>query len=614
MPPHAVKQVTGVTEGTAPSYEACKRNPTRPAEVTRVTTESAISPYKVPPSVLPQPEVKERPCYATYDDYTTYGRPGLYFHGQKESRRGEIETFDYWLCGPIHAEALTYDEHGHGFGLLLRFLDARGRWKQWAMPMRLLSSDGRELRAELLDMGLRIDPKSHHRLGHWLASREPRKELIAATRTGWHALDDGHAFVMPQRVIGSEQIVFQHEQAYRSTYSSRGSVEDWRKAIGALCSGNPLMTLMVSAALAGPLLKLTHQQSAGLHVIGDSSSGKSTLLQVATSVWGPPEFMRTWRATGNGLEGVAAEHSDTCIVLDEISEADPREIGAIVYALGNGTGKSRAGRGGDARATARWRIVMLSSGERSVAAHMAEGGKRVKAGQEVRLLDMPADCQYGVFDALHDHKNGRAFSDHLKSVSGRYYGALGSAFIERLQQDKQDLTARLDMFRQRSGFKASHGLEHRAATSLALMALAGELATEYGLTGWPSGEALNASETAFQLWCDYRGSGQTETRQILDAVRDFIDRHGESRFSPIDAHESQPLVRDRAGWWRKVEDERVYMFTSGGLKEATQGYDFRRVLLALKTGKNLYRTGSDKVSVSTRTSEGIKKLYHLLLL
>ena len=65
-------------------------------------------------------------------------------------------------------------------------------------------------------------------------------------------------------------------------------------------------------------------------------------------------------------------------------------------------------------------------------------------------------------------------------------------------------------------------------------------------------------------------------------MRDFIDRHGESRFSPIDAHESQPLVQDRAGWWRKVEDGRVYMFTAGGLREASQGFDFRRVLGALK--------------------------------
>ena len=31
---------------------------------------------------------------------------------------------------------------------------------------------------------------------------------------------------------------------------------------------------------------LEPEESAGLHVIGDSSSGKSILLQVATSVWG----------------------------------------------------------------------------------------------------------------------------------------------------------------------------------------------------------------------------------------------------------------------------------------------------------------------------------------
>ena len=58
----------------------------------------------------------------------------------------------------------------------------------------------------------------------------------------------------------------------------------------------------------------------------------------------------------------------------------------------------------------------------------------------------------------------------------------------------------------------------------------------------------------------------------------------------------------------------VYMFTSRGLKEATQGYDLRRVISALRKGESLYRTGSDKVSVSTRTSEGVKKLYHVLLL
>src|SRR5690606_40758644 len=113
------------------------------------------------------------------------------------------------------------------------------------------------------------------------------------------------------------------------------------------------------------------------------------------SVWGGPDFIRTWRATSNGLEGIAAALSDTALVLDEIGEADGREIGATVYALGNGTGKARASRNGTARRPYRWRIAILSSGERSLAAHMSEAGHRPKAGQSVRLLDIPAKRQIG---------------------------------------------------------------------------------------------------------------------------------------------------------------------------------------------------------------------------
>ena len=536
----------------------------------------------------------------------------MYFHGLKENRHGEQKSFDDWLCGPIHAEATTCDEQGKGFGLLLRFMDARGRWKRWAMPMRMLSSDGQELRAELLDMGLRIDPSRHRRLSRWLGSREPKTEIVAATHTGWHELREGRAFVMPHRTIGTERVVFQHEQTHHGAFTQRGTLAAWRDGIGLLCQCNPLMVLAVSAALAGPLLKLTHRQSAGLHLVGDSSSGKSTLLNVAASVWGAPDFMRTWRATGNGLESVAAEHNDTCVILDEISEADPREIGAIVYSLGNGTGKSRASRTGGARATTRWRVVMLSSGERSVAAHMLEGGKRTKAGQLVRLMDIPAQRAHGAFDALNGFEGGRALSDHLKTCSGRCYGTLGPAFIERLQLDEQDIPARLSAVQGMAGFEATHGLEQRAATSLALIGLAGELATEYGLTGWARGTAQNAASKAFALWRANHGQGHTEDQQIIDAVQTFIDRHSEGRFAPMDALEHPPVVRDRVGWWKTVNERRLYLFTPGGLKEATQGFDFRRALLALERG-GLLRRGGEKSAIVTYTPEGRKRLYHVQL-
>jgi len=108
------------------------------------------------------------------------------------------------------------------------------------------------------------------------------------------------------------------------------------------CSGNPILLLSVSASFAAPLLLKAKQQSAGgggIHLIGKSSNGKTTALQVAASVWGGPGYVRAWRATANGLEATAAALNDSLIVLDEISECDPREIGAIIYALANGQGK-----------------------------------------------------------------------------------------------------------------------------------------------------------------------------------------------------------------------------------------------------------------------------------
>lgn len=131
------------------------------------------------------------------------------------------------------------------------------------------------------------------------------------------------------------------------------------------------------------------------------------------------------------MEGIAAAVNDTALILDEISEADPREIGAVVYSIGNGTGKSRASRTGGARAVRRWRVMLLSSGERTLTATMTKGGKRAKA-DEARLLDIPCGRRYGIFDELHGLPSGRALSDALRTAAATHYGHAGPAFVERL--------------------------------------------------------------------------------------------------------------------------------------------------------------------------------------
>jgi len=188
----------------------------------------------------------------------------------------------------LDVEALTRDQDGGGWGYLLTFADPMGRAKQWAMPARMLSGDGGEYRAMLLNMGLRIatSPRARNLLTQYIQSRQPEELALCTDKTGWH----GRAFVLPHETVGGdgERIVFQTDSAMENTFRVRGTLEQWRERVAALCAGNSRLVFAVACAFAGPLLRPAGVESGGFHLRGDSSSGKTTALKVAASVWGGP--------------------------------------------------------------------------------------------------------------------------------------------------------------------------------------------------------------------------------------------------------------------------------------------------------------------------------------
>ena len=155
--------------------------------------------------------------------------------------------------------------------------------------------------------------------------------------------------------------------------------------------------------------------------------------------------------------------------------------------------------------------------------------------------------------------------------------------------------------------------ELRAARAFALVALAGELAGEYKVTGWGEGAALEAALKCFDEWRKHRGVGGTEDKVILESIRDFIDRFGDSRFTPK-ADDGTPLKADRAGWYSSdIETERTYLFTSAGLKDATIGYDIKRVIEALIKAKWLTCDKSGKSSTQYKIQGRNIRLYAITL-
>ncbi|UUS15829.1 hypothetical protein NMB32_10160 [Stenotrophomonas sp. CD2] len=156
-------------------------------------------------------------------------------------------------------------------------------------------------------------------------------------------------------------------------------------------------------------------------------------------------------------------------------------------------------------------MLILSAGEVGLAQHMAEVGKQARAGQSVRLADVPAEAEggHGVFERLHDASDGAALSALLKDAAARTYGAPWPLWMGYLtQQDSPTLTAQLrestDRFLATYVPEDASGEVRRVAERFAVVAFAGELASScrHRITGWPKGEATRGVAACFRLGCN----------------------------------------------------------------------------------------------------------------
>jgi putative DNA primase/helicase len=120
-----------------------------------------------------------------------------------------------------------------------------------------------------------------------------------------------------------------------------------------------------------------------------TTEGKTTCVRAGCSVWGGANYMRSWQSTANGIEAAAVLFNDGLLCLDELGQADPWEVSQVIYFLANGQGKQRANRYGAARRIHRWNVIVLSTGEHSIETHLEQKCIQAKAGQSVRLLNVP---------------------------------------------------------------------------------------------------------------------------------------------------------------------------------------------------------------------------------
>ncbi len=523
------------------------------------------------------------------------------------------------LSDPFDVLGEGRDVDGGDWSVVLRFRDRDNREKTVVVSRARLAGGGGEVRAELAYAGLIVSPARGKADKFVIALAEVKcagRRVTLANATGWC----GERFVLPGQVIGpvgGEAVMFMGE-ATALHYRKAGSLVGWRAAIAAKAQGNALLTFALSLAFLGPLLRLLDIEGGGVHFRGGSSCGKTTLAWAAGSVWGgggPLGFGQTWRSTANALETVAYGHNDGLAVFDELALVAAEEAGAAAYSLASGQSKARLKADGSLRKRPEWRVAILSTGEIGLADHIRAGkrGERPMAGQELRLLDIAADAgaQMGVWETLHGAEGPAALSDAIKAACARDFGHAGPVFLESLIDRRaealataKDLLAEFLMSAEREG---DTGQAQRAAVRFGAVAVAGELATRFGVTGWTEGQAAEAAMRLYHRWASAFGrDAPREEREILRRLKAVIESEG-SAFQPLGdddtSEEAEPRREGREGearamivhGYRHVRGPELrYYFTDAGWAYVFKGFNLTDAARFVDEAGYLERDGEKK--------------------
>ncbi|MGG5811446.1 DUF927 domain-containing protein [Falsiroseomonas sp. CW058] len=571
---------------------------------------------------------------------------GLYYDQAAEMDEEGLPVERVFIAAPFEVVGEANDGTGNNWGLVIRWKDRDERQHQWSVPKRFVHADGNRIAEELEDAGLHCNPsgKARSLLKQFIGGVRSKRRRICVDRTGWHLAHGKHVFVLPGGEAygpAAGTVILQTEHAGTDgAFIAAGTLAEWQESIGRLAIGNHRLALAISAALATPLLDVVGGDSGGLHIVGDSQTGKSTTLYVAGSVWGRGARgaqVRQWRATANGLESAAAETSDTVLILDEMGQASSNDVADTIYMLANGSGKLRAGKEGGARKSRTWRTMFLSTGEVTLGAKMAEAGRKLMAGLEVRLVNLPADAgaRMGVFQQLHGFAKPGELAKALQLAARMHYGTAGRSFLTHLVRarvtDTKGLETRVKAAQ--TGFAKRHvpdeaaGQVRSVADRFALIGAAGELAIEWGVLPWPKGEAMAAAAACFKTWLGERGgAGATEDQQAIAQVQAFLELHGESRFTPLIRRDErgdvvppaadQMRTQNRAGWRRRppgsAEGWEFLIMPQVWATEVCKGMDPKRAVAVLRSaGLLLGATDRAPAAVVKIPSEGPVRCYRV---
>lgn len=280
------------------------------------------------------------------------------------------------------------------------------------------------------------------------------------------------------------KLVFKHYNLIGGTKSSKydgvysvkpkGTFKAWDRMYQSEVKGNIPLEAVVLFGLTAPTVAFlgedVHVQSQLIHIVGDSSVGKTTALQLAISLFGAPTISKNslifnYNSTQNGLIKKLSGNMGIPMGIDEASMSSTKDWTEFLYIITGGEDKNRMTKDCLLAEQSPFRTVVLSSGEFSLISKAANN-----TGIRARV------SEYSGITWTQDSEN----SNKIKSICLDNYGHLGPKFVEELMKlNKESLVKAHKSWCNKIKSKLNHAhLKDRLAQKLAIYMLTGHIANK----------------------------------------------------------------------------------------------------------------------------------------
>jgi putative DNA primase/helicase len=504
------------------------------------------------------------------------------------------------VASAFRVTARVQDSKTKDWSRVIELLDPRGELIDCVIAEGVLIAKPRDAVMKLANKGLQIMsdldiPIVIDIIRNWPVPRDAH--MILVEQVGW--VPDRDAFIMTSgRVISRKGVPSKYRFGGNTDGKEIGDLLAWRDGVASIATGNPNIVFGIAIGFSSALMPFTDQNTTIFHFFGRTTKGKTRVLRMALSVWprvGPKE--KTWEGTANGLEGEIAKSHSILMGLDELRADATPDLAAIIYKFANGSSKARGKKEGGSHDRITWNTAVISTGEYSFSDTVKTLGVLPTGGHGVRMLDIPAEGFYGVFDDLHGFDTSDGFVSHLDKLVKKASGSAGGAFVEQLlslTEEELEEALEADMrthtlaLQQHLGVVAGDDKTaeiRRVITSFALVAIAGEWATKWGLTGWKPGTAAEAVKKVARRWLDNRLRMPIGQAEEIKKMRDYLIAN-EKHFSSLS--DARIVSGDDV---RGYQDDTFFYVLPATFSEIG---DKNKVLSALTEAGYLERGGEEK--------------------